>query len=152
MNLRNYTSQRPVNSSLTRIEELLVQAGATHIAKHYSDEKELRGIIFQIPVNGVPMTFKLPADPEAVQKLEAAKIKRPRRGTLDRVREQAARTAWSLLADWVHVQVSMIAMGQAQAIQVFLPYFYDTQRDQTLFERMESTGFRQLTSGRGTEA
>ncbi len=60
MNLKNYTSGVPTPNSISRIENKLAQAGATHIAKSYDKERPV-GIIFQIPINGTPMTFKLPA-------------------------------------------------------------------------------------------
>ena len=43
-----------------------------------------------------------------------------------------------------YIQLSMIQMQQAEAIQVFLPYFYNGEKDQTLFESMKSSGFKQL--------
>lgn len=41
----------------------------------------------------------------------------------------------------------MIKMEQAEAIQVFLPYIYDGKTDKTLFEKLKSSNFKQLTSG-----
>ena len=65
MNLKNYTSSVPMSNSISMIEHKLAQAGATHIAKSYDGEKAI-GMIFQIPINGTPMTFKLPAKTERV--------------------------------------------------------------------------------------
>ena len=148
MKLRNYTSNVAIDRSLAAIEKLLVDAGATHFSKFYDDNKELVGVLFQLPVNGIPQTFQLPAKPKAAEKKMLADIKKPHRGTVARVREQAARTAWKLLHDWVHVQVSMILMEQADAIQVFLPYHFDMQRQQTFFEKIKDNGFKQLQPAR----
>jgi hypothetical protein len=147
MNIRNHTSTVPVERSISAIEKLLVEAGATHISKFYEGAK-LDGILFQLPVNGIPLTFKLPSKPESVAKVMAEGVKRPRRGTLVRIDEQAQRTAWKLLHDWVHVQVSMVIMEQAEAIQVFLPYTYNPKNGQTFFERLKDGGFKQLSMGK----
>lgn len=149
MKLRNYTSSVDVQRSISSIEMLLVQAGATHMAKFYDDEKKIAGFLFQIPVNGIPMSFKLPCEPHAVKRIFEAEVKRPRRGTMNRVWEQAERTAWALLRDWVHVQLSMIQMQQAEAMQIFLPYAYSPSDEQTFYEKLKESGFKQLTSGSG---
>lgn len=74
-----------------------------------------------------------------------AEVKKPRRGTMNKVWEQAERTAWALLRDWVHIQLSMIQMQQAEAIQIFLPYAFDPQTEETFFEKLKGGGFKQLT-------
>jgi hypothetical protein len=144
MKLRNYTSTVPVSRSVGDIEELLVKAGATTVSKFYDDKKRLAGFLFQMIVNLQPITFKLPSNPDAVTKVMLAEIKKPHRGTKERVMEQAERTAWRLLHDWVHVQVSMILLEQAKAIQVFLPYVWNPESNRTLFEHYEANDFKQL--------
>ncbi|MBI5598409.1 MAG: hypothetical protein HY890_01575 [Deltaproteobacteria bacterium] len=146
MNLRNYTSSAPVERSTAGIERLLVDAGATHIARSYADNA-LVGFIFTIEVSGKPITFKLPANPAAVKRLMEKGIKRARPGTARRLQEQAARTAWKLLHDWVHVQLSLIQMGQADAVQIFLPYAYDALKNETIYDRLKANGFKALTAG-----
>lgn len=145
MNLRNYTSSVPVEKSTAAIERLLVDAGATHIVRSYTD-RNLTGFIFTIEVSGRPITFKLPANPAAVKDMLVKGVKRLRPETLRRLDEQSARTAWKLLLDWVHVQVSLIQMGQADAVQVFLPYAYDASKKETLYERLKTNEFKALTA------
>lgn len=150
MNLRNYTSSVPVASSLQAIETLLSRAGAQQIAKSY-DNNRIKGVVFSLPVGEGPnrqvFLFKLPANPDAVVKVMKSEVKKPQRGTMQRIEEQAERTAWALLRDWVHIQLSIIQMDQAEAVQVFLPYAYDPRTEQTLFERFKDGGFKQLTAG-----
>jgi len=147
MNLKNYTSSVPVDRSVMLIEHELVRAGATHIAKTYGKEKTLEGIIFQIMgPNGVPLTFQLPSKWDKVLELMTREIRRPRPGTEQRTIDQAQRTAWKILYDWVQIQISMIEIGKADAIEMFLPYLYDVTTDQTFYQRMRETNFKQLTA------
>jgi hypothetical protein len=61
---------------------------------------------------------------------------------MQRIREQSAKTAWKLQQDWVEVQLSMIQMGQAEMLQVFLPYVFNGR--QTYYEALSERGFKGL--------
>lgn len=145
MKIRNYTSEVPVERSISNIETLLVAAGASHIAKVYDDQKEISGFIFQLAVDLMPATFKLPVNAKAVLKIFEAEAPRTKSVVLW---PQAKRTAWKLLHEWVHLQITMIQLGQAEAVQLFLPYAYDAKRDMTLFDKMKEGGFKQLGAGK----
>ena len=56
--------------------------------------------------------------------------------------EQAERTAWKLVQDWVEVQMSMVQLKQADVREVFLAYIWNGR--QTFFQNLEQTGFRAL--------
>lgn len=150
MNLKNYTSSAPVASSLQAIETLLARAGAQQIAKSY-DNGTVKGVVFSLPIGIGPkrevLLFKLPANPQAVAKVMKSEVRKPHRDTMKRIDEQAERTAWALLRDWVHVQLSIIQMEQAEAVQVFLPYAYNPVTEKTYFDSMKEGGFKQLTAG-----
>ncbi len=88
MKLKNYTSGISVEKSISKIESLLADAGATAISKEYKDGR-VQGIIFQIIVFGKPLLFKLPAKPEAVMRVMEKEMKRPQKGTAEKIREQA---------------------------------------------------------------
>lgn len=144
MNLKNYTSSVPVINSIGRIEHRLAQSGATHIAKTYDKERPI-GMIFQIPVNNIPMTFKLPAKTDKVfEHMIKQRSRPPQPSQKDAIRMQADRTAWKILSDWVEIQVSLIQLDQAEAVEVFLPYVYDGKKDQTLFDKMKEANFKLL--------
>jgi len=74
-------------------------------------------------------------------------VKRPRRNTVTKIAQQAERTAWKLLLDWVQVQTSMVVIGRRNIIEVFLPYAYDMRADMTLFDKLQGNGFKMLESG-----
>ncbi|KUG25893.1 hypothetical protein ASZ90_004280 [hydrocarbon metagenome] len=147
MAIKNYTSTVPVINSIAKIEHRLAQAGALHIMKSYSGERPV-GMIFQVKINDLPMTFKLPAKSDNVYKYLSMQKKRPpTKSQDDNLRQQADRTAWKILYDWIDIQVSLIELDQAEAIEVFLPYAYDGKNDQTLFDKMKNNNFKLLTAG-----
>ncbi|MBK7885151.1 MAG: hypothetical protein IPJ81_16210 [Chitinophagaceae bacterium] len=143
MNLKNYTSEVPAITSMGRIEKNLVQAGATDISKNYK-EGICVAIRFRMMVNNNPLFFQLPARVDACFKVLWNEIKRPVSGTETRIRQQAERTAWKIISDWVEVQISMITLEQAELLQVFLPYAYNPAKDQTFFEQLKEGGFKAL--------
>lgn len=141
--IKNYTSSVPVDRTLARIEAALVKGGATGIAKEYKDQ-DLTALSFSIvmPEPQGRMAIRLPANAEAVYQTMRAAVKRPRAGTLAKLKEQANRTAWKLMQDWVEVQCSLIEMHQAEFLQVFLPYVWNGK--QTFFTALKANGFKQL--------
>lgn len=156
MPLRNYTSEVPVDRSISRIEAYLVQAGATHVSKGYGPNGEVTTIVFNLAINEMPALFRLPVRVESCYKALLKDRKslslpawsdwgrqRQEEGK-KRLREQAARTAFRILEDWVSVQVSLVQLEQAEAVEVFLPYAYNPEKDQTLFESMKETKFKAL--------
>ena len=49
---------------------------------------------------------------------------------------QANKKAWKILSDWTEIQCSMILLGQTKPLQMFLPFMYDIQANETLFEKV----------------
>lgn len=141
--IKNYTSQVPATRSVQRIEDLLVKHGAKNILKLY-DQQKLTGIAFIISIDGRDVPFRLPARVDRVEQRLRKSIKRPRSGTMNKISDQATRTAWRLLSDWVEVQMSLIELDQAELIEVFLPYMYDPSKEQTFFEKIKKDGFKLL--------
>lgn len=142
MAIKNYTSTVPMINSIQRIEHRLAQAGASHIAKTYSDGKPI-GMVFQIVDDGIPRTFKLPAKTERVfDWLKLQRKKPPTKAQMEQLKAQADRTGWKILSDWIDIQISLIELKQADVREVFLPYMYDPTSDATLFERLDANNFQ----------
>lgn len=145
MAIKNYTSTVPMVNAIARIEHRLAQAGATDINKTYEGGKPT-GMIFRIIVENQPVTFKLPAKVDRVlNHLKMLRKKPPTKTQLESLKAQADRTAWKILNDWIDIQVSMIELEQAEPMEIFMPYLYDPQSKQTLFEKAKENQFRQLT-------
>lgn len=143
--MKNYTSQVSVEKTISLIERFLAKAGASNILKNY-EGGEISSISFTLfdPMSRKTVFIRLPARVGAVEKILYRKIKRPRNETIKRIRDQAARTAWKLMLDWIEVQLSLIEMEQVEALQVFLPYIWDGQK--TLYAAIKENNFKFLPS------
>ncbi len=151
--MKNYTSSVPVETTISRIEKILAKFGAMGVAKSYKNG-EVDSLQFSIvePASGKGVVIRLPAKVDAVRKILTKDVRRPRssthrsRSTEERINDQAGRTAWRIIQDWVEVQLSLIEMGQAEVLQVFLPYMWNGER--TYYELAKGSKFKMLTAGR----
>lgn len=137
MNIKNYTSTVDVTRSMARIEEMLVEIGATNINKNY-ENKVCKGITFlyyDLQVNQT-LAFQLKAQVEEVFGILWKEVKRPQPNTKEQLKAQANRTAWKVLSDWTEIQCTMILLGQAKPLQMFLPFVYDVKSEETLFDKV----------------
>jgi hypothetical protein len=142
--LKNYTSSVSAANSIQFIESCLIRHKATQILKTYTPEGKVGAISFIIVLNGVEIPIRIGAKVAECQKVLVAHVRKPRPGTLDRVADQAERTAWKIEADWVAAQMAKIELAQTELMEVFLPYVIDKRTDLTLFETMKETGFKAL--------
>jgi len=159
MFLKNYTSEVPVSQTIYRIEQTLIKCGVQSISKEYGTRAEVVALQFRIHDNGKEFTVRLPANREKAQQamwlnyadgqklspdgqtVWGSNLKKKKRSDFA---DQAERTAWKIVQDWVEVQMSMIQMKQAEPVEVFLPYVWDEQSHSTVFGRLKSGGFRAL--------
>lgn len=160
--LKNYTCEVPVSQTIYRIEQVLIKCGVSGIAKEYKGSNgEITAITFQIKLDGQPaFTIRLPADTAgAWQALwldyaDGDKLtsdgnsiawsmgRGQKKKTKASFKDQAERTAWKLMQDWVEVQLSLIQMKQADFIQVFLPYVWNGR--QTFYQTIKESGYRAM--------
>ncbi len=158
MFLKNYTSEVPVSQTIYRIEQVLIKCGVSGIMKEYvGTAGEIAAITFQIEAPAGKITIRLPADKtraldalwldyvdgdklnEKGDAVAWSSRKKKRRADFA---EQAARTAWKIVQDWIEVQLSMVQLKQADTLQVFLPYVFDGKR--TYYQALQASGFRGL--------
>lgn len=150
--IRNYTSVIVPEKSQAAIEDLLVRGGATEMTRMYKDKK-IVGYFFRLPVpDGLGIArevqFRMPCEVEActalmLKGLHSYDNNYARRKM--RIETQAVRTAWATLAEWVHIQLSMVALKQVEPLQAFMPYAYDERTKQTYYERLKADRFEMLT-------
>ena len=139
MNIKNYTSTVDSIVSMAKIEKQLVEIGAQNINKKY-DNKICVGITFFIFDETLKqiITFHLKPQVDECFKVLWADVIRPKPETRKRITDQANRTAWKIICDWVEIQCSMILLKQAEPLQMFLPFMYDVQNDVSFYQKIKS--------------
>ena len=110
MAIKNYTSGVDVFTSLGEIQGALAGHGARQIMVEYDEKGRPTGVTFSIDTPTGRRGFMLPANIDGVLLVfKQQKIKDDR--------DQAERTGWRNLRDWVLAQMAII--------EVFLPYLTD---------------------------
>ena len=146
MFLKNYTSNVAVSKTIYRIEQTLIKCRVNGITKEYSPTGQIAALFFQIPGNdGMTHNVRLPADSEGVLNAlweNYCKTTPRRRKNKSDFLEQAGRTAWKIMQDWVEVQMSLIQLKQADPLQVFLSYVWDGK--QTFYHALRANNFKAL--------
>ena len=131
--MKNYTTDISADRSILEIEKFLALFGAGAIIKEYTPDGRVHSLMFKI----LNDAFKLPANVDGVKEIlyQGTRSQHSRDGAKRR-EERAYRVAWRIIKDWTHAQLSLIASGQAQPQEIFLPYMFDGKT--TFFQRFES--------------
>lgn len=147
MNIRNYTSSVNADQSVSNIERKLVAHGASHIMKEYDGFGNVSAISFKKTLVGdQSVSFKLPANVDAVYTLFLKQKKGSQtQAVKNNLYQQAKRTAWKNVSDWVDIQMTLIALQQVQFTEVFLPYML-VGRGETVYQRFSGDNFKALTT------
>lgn len=149
--IKNYTSSVPAAVSISQIEQKLVAFGATDISKRYNAAKQVEMFLFRIPAAGGMVPICLPARVDQVfQRLKndyIRSVSKPKDSTIENLRAQSERTAWKIMKDWVDIQLSLIELDQAELVEIFLPFVWSAEKDQTFFESVKAGGFKMLGAG-----
>lgn len=135
MPIKNYTTKIDCYTSIGEIQAALAKHGAIKIMIDYGESGQPNGIAFAIQQGNTCQMFILPANVDGVMAVfEKQKVKADR--------EQAERTAWRNVRDWIMAQMAFLESGNAQMDEIFLPYLTDGKK--TLYEAYKS---RQLLLG-----
>ncbi len=130
MPIKNYTTKVDVYQSLGEIQGALAKNGARKIMIDYDENGNPVGVTFGINTPQGSLGFLLPANIKGVLKVFAKqKIKTDR--------EQAERTAWRNIRDWVLAQMAFVEAGNVEVDEVFLPYLTDG-KGRTLYQVYQS--------------
>ena len=106
-------------------------------------EQRCSSISFIVDMNGQRLPFRLPANVEKVKKW--LRKKKPN-GTDKTIAEQSERIAWKQQYEILHLQLGQIEMEQLEKLEVFFPYLYDINRNETYYQKLKSNGFAGLIS------
>jgi len=127
--LKNTYSEAPIQHIFAAIDETLGSHGATRISKDFQGGRAT-ALVFSVMIGTRLHSFRLPARMENVEKL----LYPGREELTQAMRNQAYRTAWANVRDWVAAQMALVQTGMAAMEEIFLPYMLDEQSGQTFFE------------------
>lgn len=146
MSLKNKTSKG--KNTFEKIQMLLAQNGAKKVMFDYANDGTLEAISFALEVNGKIVGFRLPALTENVVEIMYGGKDRwgNKKKITDLQKEQAYKTAWANIRDWIDAQMALVQTRQVEVAQVFLPYMV-MQGNQTLYEKVVSNPSFLLGSG-----
>lgn len=154
--IKNYTSNS--KQTFDKIQKILTSHKAKRVFFEYDDSGKVLALAFSIEMPSSPgvqepslLAFKLPARVEKVEQI-FLQNKKPKydwqkpEPLTQQEKDQAYRTAWANIRDWLDAQMALIDTEQAKIQEVFLPYAMNNQ-GKTFFEVIQDNGFR-LESGR----
>lgn len=128
MPIKNYTSNVDSYTSLGELQGALARGGASKILVDYEGGKPT-GVTFMLQTDRGAQGFALPANVDGVMEVF-------RRQKVRADRDQAERTAWRNIRDWVLAQMAFIESGAVTMDEVFLPYLSDGKK--TLYQLYQS--------------
>jgi hypothetical protein len=143
----NYTTSVEAGRTVAEIQELLGQHGADRVMVGYT-AKRPSSVSFSLDTPAGPRAFTLPVDVTAMHRVlqhqhGAREIER-RYATA----EQAERTAWRVVKDWLAAQLALVAAEMASLETVMLPYLVVDGSGTTLHQRYLDQGLLALEAGR----
>ena len=141
MPLLDYTTKVNAQKTVTEVMGLLVAKGADEISIVYDDDRQPAGLKWtvQSPRLG-RVGFALPCNIDAVfAKLTEQKVMVT---SPESRRQQAIRTSWRILKDWVEAQMALLETGMVTMDEIFLPYMLSG--GQTFYQAMVAGEFRAL--------
>lgn len=121
MAILNYTTQIDTHKTAGEIQLMLAASGALAVMCEF-EGKDVAAISFRADLNGQILSFRLPINCEGVYRnLKANRNIRSRYKNMD----QAKRTAWRIVKDWIAAQLALVEAEQAELSEVFFPYLQD---------------------------
>jgi hypothetical protein len=133
MPILNYTTTITVDKTVGEIQQILGKAGARSVIVDYAN-RQPEAISFQVEVNERLVSFRLPSRWQGVWKaLQSEPVERKYK-----TEDQARRTAWRIIKDWTEAQIAIIQAGQAELVEVFLPYMLHPGTGQTMYQQFRA--------------
>lgn len=138
MAIKNYTSTVSPLVSLGEIQAALAAHGAKKIMTEHDEKGFPTSVAFLVDTPAGPRSFLIEANISGVLRtFKKQKIKEDH--------DQAARTGWRNVRDWVLAQIAIIEAGMATMDEVFLPYL--TDRNGSTVYKLYSSGGLMLGDG-----
>jgi hypothetical protein len=140
--MKNKTSES--KNTFEKINRILAENGVSKIMYDYGTDGLLVGLTFAIRIGDNDVGFRMPAMVDSVFAILYPKANEHRyRKYAKSWKEQAYRTAWANIRDWIDAQMALVATKQAKVEQVFLPYLI-VDGNRTLYEQIDESKFKLL--------
>ena len=137
------TTTIPAEKTAAEIQELLGRGGARRVMSDY-EAGEVVAISFSILIEDREVLFRLPVRWESYRVVMERAQQAKKRSRTSVNSEQAKRVAWRVAKAWLEAQLALVASEMAAIQEVMLPYLVQGVDGQTLYERLESQGFKLL--------
>jgi len=132
MPILNFTTQIDAWKTVNEVQQILAKHGVTHF--NIKNEGSFpTALAFTIDYKGQPLNFLLPCNHEGVLRCLKSDRKVPQRSKNS---EQALRTSWRIVKDWVEAQMAIVQAQLAPIQEVFMPYLVVSSTGETLANRM----------------
>jgi hypothetical protein len=120
MALLNYTTKIDADKTAIEIARCLSMHGAQAVLTEYDEANgTVTALSFKLNLAGNSMGFRLPCDWKPVLRILESDAKVPR---ANKTKEQAVRTAWRIVKDWVEAQMALVETQMVTTPEVFLSY------------------------------
>ena len=143
MPLLNYTTKAPAENTACEIMSLLSKRGATQVMMEFGPDGQPVGLKWRVDSVHGTLGFAMPINADAV--FEVLSRQQVMRANPENRREQATRTAWRIVKEWVAAQMALIETGMVEMEEVFLPYMLT--RNRTVYQALSEGQFKALESG-----
>jgi hypothetical protein len=144
MAILNYTTKIDAWKTVNEVQQILAKHKVTHFAIKNEGSFPI-ALSFTIDYGGQPMNFLLPCNHEGVLRCMKADRKIP---NSSKNSEQALRTSWRIVKDWIEAQMAIVQAELAPIQEVFMPYLIINEQGETLANKMlHGNGLKQLTNG-----
>ncbi len=131
MSIKNYTTTVKVEKTINEIQKILAEHKAKAILTEYGETGCITALSFKIEVPQGIIGIKLPVNQDSVLKI--LRMQKIKNNAIKATNEQAERTAWRNIKDWIDAQMALIETEMVTIDEVFLPYILD-KNGKTLYE------------------
>jgi hypothetical protein len=145
--LKNYTTEIPVQRTISEIEEILVKHGATDTWKQYDSTGKITALNFAVKTEFGKMPFRLSIDAKVISEVLIEQVKRGMKGISKKQAfdiEHARNVGWRIVKDWLDAQMAMVSLKMRKLEQVFLADVYDMRTERTFFQILQDKKFAGL--------
>lgn len=131
MAIKNYTTTIKSEKTIGEIQLILAKHKAKAILTEYDSEGNVIALSFKVDTINGEVGIKLPVNTEKV--LQVLKNQSKNNTQVKATKEQALKTGWRNIKDWIDAQMALIETEIVTIDQIFLPYILNKD-GQTLYE------------------